>query len=317
MLFIWILLGIAAVGAVALWFCFYMAFYSPSRTPLGPEDFPIPAGVIYEPHREAMVGWMRQVRAMPCRELSVKSFDGLTLRGKFYCFRPDAPIELMFHGYRGHSERDLCGGVQRCFKLGHSALIVDQRGCGRSDGHVISFGINECRDCHTWVAHAIELFGSQVPLLLTGISMGAATVLMAAGSPLPPSVVGVLADCGYDTAPNIIKRVIPKMHLPVRLAYPLVRLAGRLFGGFDIEDASPLDAIARCKLPIILFHGEDDAFVPCDMSRNLYACRPGNTRLVTVPGAGHGLSYLIDPKGYLQNLQEFWDMHIPENQEIE
>ena len=53
----------------------------------------------------------------------------------------------MFHGYRSDSERDMCGGVQRCFRLGRSALIVDQRGCGTSDGHTISFGIQERKDC--------------------------------------------------------------------------------------------------------------------------------------------------------------------------
>ena len=81
----------------------------------------------------------------------------------------------MFHGYRGSSERDLCGGVQRCFKLGRSALLVDQRAHGRSDGHIISFGVNERKDCLAWVDFMVKHFGPDVKIILTGISMGAST----------------------------------------------------------------------------------------------------------------------------------------------
>ena len=155
-----------------------------------------------------MVAWMKEARKLVTEEFSIVSFDGLRLYGKFYEYEPDAPIELMFHGYRGSAERDLCGGVQRCFALGRSCLIVDQRTSEKSEGHVISFGINERRDCRAWVDFAVEHFGPDVKIVLTGISMGAATVMMAAGEPLPANVIGVLADCGYTSAKDIIKKVI-------------------------------------------------------------------------------------------------------------
>ena len=308
---IWIILGITILLFLALtailFICFRMAFYSPKRAPRGADEFPIPVGEIYEPYRDSMVRWMKEARAMSRQDMSVTSFDGLTLRGKFYCYSPEAPIELMFHGYRGDAERDLCGGVQRCFKLGHSALIVDQRGCGTSDGNVISFGARESRDCHTWVDYMIRHFGPDVKIILTGISMGAATVLIAAGTPLPKNVIGVLADCGYSSAEAIIKKVIRDMKLPPNAAYPLVRLAGKIFGGFDLAEASPVKAIQSCELPVILFHGEADDFVPCEMSREIYKHCTSPRKLVTIPNAGHGLSYPVDPKTYLQTLKGFWE----------
>ena len=124
-------LGLAAFLAVAVlvisYVCFRMAFYVSEKNKKPKEEYPIPKGEIYEPYRDKMVGWIKEVRAMPCEEFHIRSFDGLRLRGKYYEYAPGAIIEIMFHGYRGSAERDMCGGVQRCFKLGHSALIVDQR----------------------------------------------------------------------------------------------------------------------------------------------------------------------------------------------
>jgi pimeloyl-ACP methyl ester carboxylesterase len=176
----------------------------------------------------------------------------------------------MFHGYRGTSEKDLSGGIQRCRKLGHSAFIVDQRCSRESEGDVITFGIKEHRDCLSWVAFMVEHFGPDVRIILCGISMGAATVMTAAGCPLPQNVVGVLADCGFTSAEEIIKRVAGLMKMPPNLSYPFVRLGARIFGGFDLNADSALEAAKRCKLPLMLVHGEEDDFVPCEMSRRIY-----------------------------------------------
>lgn len=286
--------------------CFRMAFYSPDRDPAELEAIAIPDGEIYEPFRAQMEGWVREVRAMPHEELKITSFDGLTLRGNFYEYAPGAPIELMFHGYRGRADRDLCGGVQRCFALGRSALIVDQRGCGRSEGHVITFGINERRDCRAWLELMKTRFGPEAKIILTGISMGASTVVMAAGEKLPENVAGVLADCGFSSAREIIREVIRQMKLPVDISYPFVRLGAKLFGHFDLEETSALESAANCTVPVIFFHGEADDFVPCPMSKKLYDACGSRKKLVTVPGAGHGLSYPVAPEAYLDALREFF-----------
>ena len=229
----WILLGVAAVLVIATlltaYICYRMAFYAAPRKPRDPEAIDVPEGEIYEVYREKMEKWVRWTRQLPQEQLTVTSFDGLTLWGTYYEYAPGAPIELMFHGYRGGAERDMSGGVQRCFKLGRSALLVDQRCSGRSEGNVITFGIHEHRDCLSWVDLMVEKFGPDVKIILTGISMGAATVLMAAGKPLPKNVIGVLADCGYSSPKAIMKTVIRRMGLPGDLAYPFVRLGANLF----------------------------------------------------------------------------------------
>ena len=291
---------------LAAYICFYMAFYVPKRKQPQTEEFSLPDGETYEAFRDVMIAWMKEVRAMPHEDVTITSFDGLTLRGKYYEYAPGAPIELMFHGYRGDANRDLCGGVQRCFALKRSALIVDQRACGSSEGNVITFGVNESKDCHSWLTFMRGRFGPDVKIILTGISMGAATVVMAAGQPLPENVIGVLADCGYTTAKEMICKTIQEMHLPPKLMYPFVKLGAKLYGGFDLEETSPLKAIPNCKVPVIFYHGEADDFVPCDMSRTLYNTCATKKALVTIPNAGHGLSFPVDEERYIKTLGDFF-----------
>ncbi len=289
--------------------CFYLTFYAPRRKSVT-EEYPIPPGKIYEPYRDTFITWLKELRSLPCEKVSIKSFDGLTLCGRFYEYEPGAPIELMFHGYRGNADRDLCGGVHRCFALKHSALIVDQRTSGNSEGHVITFGIKEHRDCLDWIDFTISHFGPDVKIILTGISMGATTVLMAAGHELPPNVIGVLADCGFTSSKEIIKKVIRQIHLPANLLYPFVKLGAKLYGGFDLEECSAIENIAKCKLPVIFFHGEDDDFVPCYMSHKNYDACNSTKQIITIPAAGHGLSYPVAPDHYLQELKNFFAAYV-------
>lgn len=305
---VWILTGV--VGAILLivlltaYLCYRKAFFVSRRTRQKPVG--LPEDAIYGQFREVVNKWAKETRALPCEELEITSFDGLRLRGRYYEFAPGAPIELMFHGYRGSAERDLAGGVQRCFKLGRSALIVDQRCSGQSQGNVITFGILEHRDCLRWVDFMIEHFGPDVKIYLCGISMGAATVLMAAGKELPENVIGVLADCGYTSPKEIIQTVIRGIGLPPKLAYPFVKLGAKIFGGFDLEEISPVEAVKKCKVPVFFIHGEADDYVPCEMSRKNYEACASRKKLMTVPGAAHGLSYPVAQQQYLQAVGEFF-----------
>lgn len=307
-LIIFLVLLVLILGGALV--CFFMAYYSPKRPDTLSEEDRFPPGKIYEPYHPRMREWMDQVAAMSPEIFTVTSADGLTLKGNYYELTPDSPVEILFHGYRGLAERDLCGAVQRCFSVGHSALLVDQRAAGQSEGHVITFGVKESADVPVWVAAVNARFGSDRPVVLAGVSMGATTVMLAAGKPLPPNVVGVLADCGYTTAPAIIKQVIRRMHLPADLLYPLVRLSAILYGGFDPNQADCPKALQNATLPILFFHGETDDFVPCEMSRENYAACAASKRLVTTPGAGHGLCYPADEEGYVAAVhafdEEYW-----------
>ena len=307
---IWIatvLVALLLVVLLASFVCFLLVFYSPKRKlPLG-EDYEIPEGEIYEVFREDMKNWTMWIRALPHEDIEIKSFDGLTLRGTYYEYKPGAPIEILFHGYRGYAERDLNGGVERCFALGRSVVLVDQRGSGKSDGHVITFGVRECRDCIAWIKEINRRFGEDAEVIIAGVSMGAATVMMAAGeSDLPENVLCCLADCGYSTSKEILHKVLRDLKLPVWLFYPLIKLGARLYGGFSLESNSPMDAVQRSRVPLIFVHGDEDDFVPCEMSRRLYAaCSSPLKHLHISKGAGHGLAFPVERGDYVAAIAEF------------
>ena len=308
-MFLWIFTGCIAFILITVfgisYICFRIIFYN-SRKKVE-DEYAIPKGEVYKPHREQMVDCMKKVRALPHTDVCVTSFDGLTLRGKFFEYEKGAPIEIMFHGYRGNSIRDLSNGVFRCFALHRSVLLVDQRAHGESDGKVITFGIRERHDCLTWIDFVLENIDPNAKIILTGISMGASTVLLATAEPLPKNVVGVLADCGYTSAKAIIKKVIRDLKLPVWFVYPLAKLGAKLYGKFDLEEVSPIAAMRVCRLPVLFIHGDTDAFVPHSMSVENHEACAAPKRMVTVQNAGHGLCYLIDSEKYLTALREFFD----------
>lgn len=284
--------------------CFYLCFFSIAKET--EEEYPMPFGEIYVPYYDIMKKWQIEIKNYPQKDVEIKSHDGLTLRGKYYECKKGAPIELMFHGYRGNSKSDLCGGVIRCFKLGRNVLTVDQRANGRSEGRVITFGVRESLDCVDWVKYIVNNIDPDAKIILTGISMGASTVSIASSYDLPKNVIGVLADCPYSSAKAIIKKIMREMKLPPDLVYPLVKLGARIFGGFDLDSISPIEAVKRAKVPVIFIHGDADAFVPHSMSVELYNACTSRKRLVTVKGAGHGLAYAIDPDMYLKEISEFF-----------
>ena len=230
----------------------------------------IPEGKQYEKYRPSILKDIENADSMEYINYEIKSFDNLTLKARYYEYEKGAPIEIMIHGYKGNSRRDMSSGIKRAFACHRNALLIDQRASGNSDGRIITFGIKESKDCLSWINFVINTFGKDCKIILTGISMGAATVMNASQYVLPKNVIGVLADCGFDSAANIIKKTIKEMKLPQKVFYPFVKLSAKIFGRFNLEETSPIEAVKNAKVPIIFMHGTDDKMVPCEMSINLY-----------------------------------------------
>ena len=299
-----IILLITAAVAAASYFCYRLAFSVPkqSREAL----FEMPDTEQYAPYSAEARQMISDALEIPYKEAVVTSYDGLRLFGKCYIASADAPWLIMLHGYRSGAERDFCGGLKFGIDSGFNVLLVDQRAHGKSEGKCLTFGIKERYDCLTWINYVISQAGGSCKIALYGMSMGAATVLMAAGSELPKNVACIVADCGYTSPKAIIKKVIREMHYPVFPTYAIVRLGGMLFGGFDIEEYSAVQAMEKCDIPVLFIHGDDDRFVPCDMGReNHRHCRAEGKKLLIVPNAGHGMSYMSDKNAYLGTVSEF------------
>ena len=303
--YFWLCIAIAliigAVFAIARW-TYSMAFYSPKNRK---EDiYDIPVGEQYQEERAFMCKLIKEMSEVPFEWVETTSYDGLKLRARYYHVRDGAPLQIQCHGYRGTAYRDFCGGNKLAREYGHNTLVIDQRAHGKSEGTSISFGIREKHDCTSWIRYALERFGKDTELYLSGVSMGAATVLMCCGLDLPKNVKAVIADSPFSSPREIIQKVCKDMGYPPKLAMPFLRLGARLFGKFTL-DGSATEAVKNARVPILIIHGEADRFVPCEMSKAIYNANPEKITLATFPEAGHGLSYIKDNARYAETVRTF------------
>lgn len=280
------------------------AFYSPRGNQN--DIHRVPTGEQYDKEHDRMHAMIDKLAAVPYEQVGIVSHDGLRLQGMYYHVAEGAPLDIGFHGYRSTAVKDFCGGAIMGMEAGHNVLLIKQRGCCDSEGHTITFGVEEQKDCLSWIKYAVERFGEDTQIVLYGVSMGAATVLCASGLELPDNVKGIIADSPFSSPINIIETVAADMGIPKRAVRPLAAAAARIFGGFDLHGASAAEAVSRAKVPILIIHGEDDRFVPCDMGREIYAACPEGTEFVTFPRAGHAISFLVDETRYKSVINGFW-----------
>ena len=243
---------------------------------------------------------------------TITSFDGLKLCA--YYLPAEAPasgkrrrnILLLMHGYRAGGLTDFAGLYRFYHEQGYDLLVPFERSHGPSEGRYICFGVKERFDCRDWAEYAVRLAGEDCNLYLSGISMGCATVLMAAGLPLPANVRAIIADCGFTSPKEILKTVLKRdYHLP---AFPLMNLTELLTkwrAGFGYSDASTLDAMRNCRIPVLFIHGEKDTFVPVQMTLDNYMACSAPKELLIVPGAVHAAASLQDPEGYRRTALAF------------
>ncbi len=248
----------------------------------------------------------RELLSMPYEEHYTVSHDGLKLFGRLYRTEKESDKYIIcMHGYRSSHEDFMCA-MGFFMEQGYNILAVDQRTHGRSEGKWITFGVKERFDCLTWCNYLISAFGSDIKIVLDGLSMGATTVLMASGLELPKNVVGVIADCGFSSPWDIVTHVAREdMHIP---KFPLLYLmlpSVRLLCGFGLKEASTVEAVKKSRLPILYVHGLADDFVPHEMSVRAYEARPDNSRLISVEGAVHGMSYVVDEERCKRELHNF------------
>ena len=269
----------------------------------------MPKGPAYEVFKEIIERGIRTVvEAKEYETVEVTSVDGLKLQGRYYHRKDGAPLVIFFHGYKGNIYRDGNGIYSYAKQHGINLILVNQRAQGNSEGSAMTFGIMERHDCKTWVEYAVERFGKDVRIDLYGLSMGAATVMMAADVGLLQNVKGILADCGFSSPKEIICAVMDSLKYPTKLLYPLVKLGAKWFGHFDLEEASAVQSMKNCSFPVLLIHNKDDDFVPFWMSKACYeACASKEKKFVEVQGFGHGVSYCLEPQKYRAALDEFFE----------
>ena len=232
--------------------------------------------------------FMKEHNAM---DVYIKSFDGLRLQALWVPVENSRGTILFAHGYRSCKFVDFSLAFDIYHKLGMNILVVDQRAHGESEGKIITFGVKESRDIQSWIAFHNQNFGMH-PIILSGLSMGASTMLYLADKDLPGNVRGIIADCGFTSPKEIMKIVAKKkFKLPKWFVSP-VGVFAKIFGGFDYS-YSTMKSLVDAKAPILFIHGSNDDFVPCYMTeQNFDACASEKKKIIA-SGAPHGYSFLF------------------------
>lgn len=300
----WIIAGIAAV-VLLVWVagCYWITVRMfedtccRNKPPRSDESYlerlaATPLAHRVEAVRQGM-GWFARTHH---EEWTLTARDGVKLSARWY---PNdhwnGKVVLLFHGYHSNAEHDfhlLCPVYQ---KMGFHLLVADQRSHGRSEGTYICFAGKERFDAVDWCRTVLNRVGD-CPLVLSGLSMGASTVLMAAGLPeAPPQLMAVVADCGFINAYDQFRHVLRQRYrLPAFPLLPMCDALCRHRAGFSLRGQNTLDALEQIRVPVLLIHGKEDHFVPAENAVKMHEAFPEKTELVLVKDAGHGMGWIGD-----------------------
>lgn len=243
-------------------------------------------------------------------EWTIESEDGLSLWAQYYPAAGESHrYVLAVHGYTV-DHRDIAPAIVPFVEAGYNVLAPDERGRGNSEGDFLSMGYFEKRDVIAWASEIVAR-DARAQIVLYGESMGAATVLMAAGEDdLPESVVAVVEDCGYTSAYAMFTdQLKERFGLPEFPFLPAADLVCSVRYGFRFSGADAKAALATCEVPILFIHGGADDYVPTYMGEELYEAYEGEKELLIVEGAGHGASADVDPELYYQTVFSFLDRY--------
>ena len=171
-------------------------------------------------------------------------------------------------------------------------------------------GALEQYDCRDWANYLAAEYGPDVPIYLAGVSMGATTVMMASKLDLPQNVRGIMADCGFTSMDEIWGHIIKdSLHLPYEIRKKdASRLCEKKLQ-VSAEEFSTIEAMEHCQIPVFFAHGTEDQVVPVEMTYRNYEACAAPKKLLIVPGAIHGASYLKNPVDYEKMLKEFWEAY--------
>ena len=251
--------------------------------------------------------WLDKI---PFEEIYVTSFDNLKLYARFYhCEKPKATA-ILVHGYRGDGET--CYPILSRYLLEQNidVVIIRHRAHVHSEGKRLCLGLKERYDVKSWCDYVSSIIPKGMPMFVSGISMGGASVLLASSLELPDNVKFLINDCGYSDGYEELKAAAKFMKIPPIFYAPIGWLLYKITEGVDFKKVRPVDEVKKSHLPILTTHGEADTFVPFEMCKEIYAACASEKELVTVPGATHGMSYLVDTDKCNKAIQRWIDKYL-------
>ncbi len=253
---------------------------------------------------ETILGQLFQATA-PQITVTIPNREGRHMNALLYRQSNDnGKFAIVVHGYRSNV-KSVSYIARRYFENGYSVLVPHLRAHKGSDYEYCTMGWLERLDIVDW-ANYLESQYNSTHTVLHGVSMGAATVMMTTGESLPSSVKCAIEDCGYTSVYDAYSFKIPKiMHLPAYPTVDICRHAIKKKVGFDIKEASALNAVRKSRTPILFLHGDSDTVVPSSMARELYSNATCDKDILIFPDTDHAMSPLTHSDKYWSRVWDF------------
>lgn len=257
--------------------------------------------------KEKTSSWLNSISK---KEINIQSNDKLQLfASEFKLSNESNKWIILVHGYT--SEQSSIYDIARYYSdKGYNVLTPDLRAHGLSEGKYVGMGWLDRNDLLLWIDYLLKNYRNS-EIILHGVSMGAATVMMASGENLPTNVKLIVEDCGYTSVWDIFSF---KLKLRFNLStFPVLNAASfitNVRAGYNYKEASSIDQIKKSVTPILFIHGNADEFVPVNMAYKLYDNANINKELIIVDGAGHAESRLADEELYYGSIFSFIDKYL-------
>ena len=251
--------------------------------------------------------WLETAQGQKLRQRTADGYE--LVATEFFAKEESHKWVLLLHGYTGWKE-EMYPFAYRYYEQGYHVLVPDLRCQGESEGDFIGMGWTDSFDCELWLDYILEQ-DAQARIVLHGQSMGASTALIMSGKEtLSDHVQAIISDCAYTDAYEMFgDKITDWFGLP---AFPFVDSAClmlKLRGGYDLKKASAIEAVACSRTPTLFIHGEKDAMIDADMSRELYEAAACEKELLIVDGAGHAQSQDKAPDEYYGTIAQFLADH--------
>lgn len=270
--------------------------------------------------RDNNINYELNIERTPYQEVEFKSQgNNNTIRGSFFPAKESPSIEnnktiIVVHGYT--SNRLVKGRtpklVEHFVPKGYNILAFDLSSQGKSDGEMITLGLNEKKD----LLGAIDYLKSKGPvgdnIGVIGFSMGAVTSLLAASE--SESIKAVVADSPFRNGKLFLKEGLPFFSgLPaVPFGYTSTLMANLIFD-IDLNSVSPMDAVKYIKTkPVMLIHGTGDQQISHKNTEIIYESLKNNPNSeVWYPQNTEHIDAINHyPSEYFQRLDKFFEDNI-------
>jgi uncharacterized protein len=224
---------------------------------------------------------------------------------------PVAPVPskgtiLLFHGNKGSKAKQLLPPAQVFHDLGYDTVLVDFRGVGGSSGNTTTIGMREAQDVAEIASYA-KRSQLQRPVVLYGVSMGAAAILKAvAQENVNPDAI--ILELPFARLLDAVRSRIRVTHVPTFPLAEAIVFWGGVQHGFNGFAHNPVDDARQVKCPTLVFHGKRDKWTTGAEIDRIYQNLQGVKQLSIFPNAGHDLLVTIDRNRWRQDLERFLNL---------